>query len=137
LDRAAADHEAYAASRRRVYIGREEYIERLDAHAAGDGPPLVVLGASGGGKSALLANWTHRWSERHPAVLPGIGGGVIGYGLVVPLEVLGKDVGIQQGLGHRSEHAGRTGRAASFLIGESDNFIQQSSVFRAAKEAQT
>jgi nephrocystin-3 len=66
LDRAAADHEAYAASRRRVYIGREEYIERLDAHAAGDGPPLVVLGESGGGKSALLTNWTHRWREQHP-----------------------------------------------------------------------
>jgi nephrocystin-3 len=66
LDRAAADHEAYAASRRRVYIGRPEYIERLDAHAAGDGPPLVVVGASGGGKSALLANWTHRWREQHP-----------------------------------------------------------------------
>ena len=66
LDRAAADHEAYAASRRRVYIGRPEYIERLDAHAAGDGPPLVVLGESGVGKSALLANWTHRWSEQHP-----------------------------------------------------------------------
>jgi tetratricopeptide (TPR) repeat protein len=66
LDRAAADHEAYSASRRRVYIGRPEYIERLDAHAAGDGPPLVVLGESGGGKSALLANWTHRWREQHP-----------------------------------------------------------------------
>jgi len=66
LDRAAADHEAYAASRRRVYIGREEYVERLDAHAARDGLPLVVLGASGGGKSALLANWTHQWQERHP-----------------------------------------------------------------------
>jgi len=66
LDRAAADHEAYAASRRRVYIGREEYIKRLDAHAAGDGPPLVVLGESGGGKSALLANWTYHWSKQHP-----------------------------------------------------------------------
>ena len=65
LDRAAADHEAYAASRRRVYIGREEYIERLDTHAAGDGPPLVVLGESGGGKSALLANWTYNWSKEH------------------------------------------------------------------------
>jgi len=65
LDR-AADHEAYAASRRRVYIGRPEYIERLDAHSAGDGQPLVVLGESGGGKSALLANWTHRWREQHP-----------------------------------------------------------------------
>jgi tetratricopeptide (TPR) repeat protein len=66
LDRDAADHEAYATSRRSVYIGRKENIERLDAHAAGDGPPLVVLGESGGGKSALLANWTYRWSEEHP-----------------------------------------------------------------------
>jgi tetratricopeptide (TPR) repeat protein len=66
LDRAATDHEAYAASRRRVYIGRPEYIERLDAHGAGDGPPLMVVGESGGGKSALLSNWTHRWIEQHP-----------------------------------------------------------------------
>lgn len=65
LDRDAADHEAYAASRRAVYISRKEYIERLDAHAAGDGPPLVVLGGSGVGKSALLANWTHHWREQH------------------------------------------------------------------------
>jgi tetratricopeptide (TPR) repeat protein len=66
LDRAVADHEAYAASRRRVYIGRPAYIERLDAHAAADDPPLVVTGESGGGKSALFANWTHHWSEQHP-----------------------------------------------------------------------
>ena len=66
LDRAALDHEAYSASRRTVYIGRQEYIDRLNAHAAGDGPPLVITGESGGGKSALLANWTHTWGERHP-----------------------------------------------------------------------
>jgi len=66
LDRAALDHEAYAASRRMVYIGRDEYRSKLDAHAAADGPPLVIAGQSGGGKSALLANWTHTWSERHP-----------------------------------------------------------------------
>ena len=66
LDRAALDHEAYSASRRTVYIGRDEYIDRLDAHAAGDGPPLVIAGESGGGKSALVANWTHKWSEQHP-----------------------------------------------------------------------
>jgi hypothetical protein len=53
LDRAAAEHEAYAASRRRVYVGRPGYIKRLDAHAAGDGLPMVVMGESGGGKSAL------------------------------------------------------------------------------------
>jgi nephrocystin-3 len=66
VDRAAADHEAYAASRCRVYIRRPEYIERLDIHVADDGLPLVVLGESGGGKSALLANWTLRYRERHP-----------------------------------------------------------------------
>jgi tetratricopeptide (TPR) repeat protein len=66
LDRTALDHEAYAASRRTVYIGRDEYRSRLDAHAAADGPPLVIAGQSGGGKSALLANWTHTWSEDHP-----------------------------------------------------------------------
>jgi tetratricopeptide (TPR) repeat protein len=66
LDRAVLDHEAYSASRRTVYIGRQEYMDRLDAHAAGDGLPLVVAGESGGGKSALLANWTNNWSQHHP-----------------------------------------------------------------------
>jgi len=66
LDRAALDHEAYSASRRTVYIGRDEDMDRLNAHAAGDGPPLVIAGESGGGKSALLANWTHTWSQQHP-----------------------------------------------------------------------
>jgi tetratricopeptide (TPR) repeat protein len=66
LDRAALDHEAYSASRRTVYIGRQAYIDRLDTHAASDGPPLVIVGESGGGKSALLANWTCKWRENHP-----------------------------------------------------------------------
>jgi tetratricopeptide (TPR) repeat protein len=66
LDRMAFDHEAYAASRRVVYVSRHSYTDRLDAHAAGDGPPLVVLGESGGGKSALLANWTSKWRQEHP-----------------------------------------------------------------------
>ena len=65
VDRAAADHEAYGLNRRRLYIGRTEYFERLDAHAADEGLPLVVLGDPGSGKSALLANWTHRWREQH------------------------------------------------------------------------
>jgi len=60
LDREAADHEAHAASRAQVYVERAGYFERLDAHASGDGPPLVVLGESGLGKSALLANWALR-----------------------------------------------------------------------------
>ena len=66
LAREAAEHEAFARSRMGVYIGRQEYFDRLDAHAAGDGPPLVVLGESGSGKSALLANWLVRYREAHP-----------------------------------------------------------------------
>ena len=67
LDREAMDHEAYAQSREHVYIGRQEYFDRLDAHAAGrEDHPLVVLGESGSGKSALLANWVARYRQAHP-----------------------------------------------------------------------
>ena len=70
LDREAMDHEAYAQSRERVYIGRQEYFDRLDAHAAAnDTRPLVVLGESGSGKSALLANWVARYRQAHPDAL--------------------------------------------------------------------
>jgi len=69
LNREALDHAAYAKSRERVYIGRDEYFTRLDAHAAGDGKePLVILGESGSGKSALLANWAARYKKAHPDV---------------------------------------------------------------------
>ncbi|HJX52345.1 MAG TPA: DUF4062 domain-containing protein, partial [Polyangia bacterium] len=63
----AAEHEAWARSRQRVYVPREEYFRKLDEHAAGDGPPLVVLGESGSGKTALLANWVKHLRERGDA----------------------------------------------------------------------
>jgi tetratricopeptide (TPR) repeat protein len=70
LDREAMDHEAYARSRRRVYIGGDKYYPQLDAHVDGDGKtPLVIIGASGLGKSALLANWVERYSGGHRDVL--------------------------------------------------------------------
>jgi len=65
LDREAAEHEAFARGRAGVYVGCQSSLERLDAHGGGDGPPLVVLGESGSGKSALLANWALRWREAH------------------------------------------------------------------------
>jgi len=76
LDREANDHEVFAASRARVYIGRQEYFDRLDAHVRGDDPPLVVLGESGSGKSALLANWALRYRaslSEQPPILHFIG----------------------------------------------------------------
>ncbi|MCX5769214.1 MAG: DUF4062 domain-containing protein, partial [Candidatus Hydrogenedentes bacterium] len=66
LTREARDHEAFAEIRRRTYIGRICYFQALDRHACGDGGPLVLLGDSGGGKSALLANWLARWRIEHP-----------------------------------------------------------------------
>lgn len=66
LERERLDHEAFAEARRKVYIGRQEYFDKLDAHASSDGLPLVLLGDSGSGKSALLANWTDRYREKHP-----------------------------------------------------------------------
>ena len=66
ITREARDHEAFAETRRRTYIARPDYFEALDRHAAGDGAPLVLLGDSGSGKSALLANWLAHWHTAHP-----------------------------------------------------------------------
>jgi len=63
------DHETYAESRRtEFYVGRDAYFNQLDAFVRGgaDDSGLTVLGESGGGKSALLANWVARWREANP-----------------------------------------------------------------------
>lgn len=69
LDREGAEHDVFARSRTGVYVGRQEYFDRLNEHAAGDGLPLVVLGESGSGKSALLANWAVRYRHEHSDTL--------------------------------------------------------------------
>jgi WD40 repeat protein len=63
-------HEAFAASRSGLYIGGERYFEALHA-AMVEEPckPVLVTGASGGGKSALLANWAQRFSTAHPETI--------------------------------------------------------------------
>jgi tetratricopeptide (TPR) repeat protein len=68
LTREQAEHEAFARSRAGVYIGRKAYVDRLDAHVKGNGQPLVVIGESGSGKSALLANWALDYRAAHPDV---------------------------------------------------------------------
>jgi hypothetical protein len=58
LEREAAAHRVFATSHCRMYLGRQDYFDRLDDHAVADsGPPLVVYGAPGLGKSTLLASW--------------------------------------------------------------------------------
>jgi len=66
LEQRRIEHDAFASLRRKVYIERKDYYGRLNKHAAGDGPPLVILGESGSGKSALLANWAYTYQQEHP-----------------------------------------------------------------------
>jgi nephrocystin-3 len=66
LDQEIADHEAFAQSRATIYIKREQDFKGLDEHVRGDGPPLVLVGESGVGKSALIANWAIKYREAHP-----------------------------------------------------------------------
>ncbi|MBF8277207.1 MAG: hypothetical protein HW390_2280 [Candidatus Brocadiaceae bacterium] len=66
LERERMDHEAFAIARQKVYIGREAYFKRLNDHVTSAGLPLVVLGESGSGKSALIANWAKEYQEDHP-----------------------------------------------------------------------
>jgi nephrocystin-3 len=66
LARDARDHEAFAEIRRRTYIGRPEYFAALDSHVASEGSPLLLVGDSGSGKSALIANWVEHWRRKHP-----------------------------------------------------------------------
>lgn len=61
FDREALAHQVFRDSRIRAYVEREGLFDALDAHALGVGPQFrVVLGASGCGKSALLAAWLTR-----------------------------------------------------------------------------
>jgi hypothetical protein len=64
LQQEAAAHRTFADARARTYVGRQAHFDRLEAHFAGRGPPLVLFGEPGVGKSALLANWLrHRRGE--------------------------------------------------------------------------
>ncbi|MBI3272396.1 MAG: DUF4062 domain-containing protein [Planctomycetes bacterium] len=56
VDREAGEHEAFGRERARSFVGRAAELERLAAGLrAGGSRPLLVLGASGTGKSALVA----------------------------------------------------------------------------------
>jgi len=49
-----------------VYIKRQTDFERLTQHALSDDPPLIIVGESGCGKTALLANWAKEYQQAHP-----------------------------------------------------------------------
>ena len=80
LQREHEAHQAFAEPRCRIYIGGLDYIRQIDAFVQQQTPdragqerdvvpanvPLIILGESGSGKSALVANWTHQFQEAHP-----------------------------------------------------------------------
>ena len=66
-ERAMRQHEAYAAPRRRLYLGAQDLLTAIDQALAQGEARILIEGASGGGKSALLANWAYRHGQVHPA----------------------------------------------------------------------
>jgi nephrocystin-3 len=63
-------HEAYGGSRLGLYLGGKQYFQALDAAMIAESfKPVLITGASGGGKSALIANWSRAYSESHPDTL--------------------------------------------------------------------
>ena len=59
-------HDAYASPRRRLYLGGEKYLDQLKTWLDGDAPKIRIEGQSGGGKSALLANFINAYRKDHP-----------------------------------------------------------------------
>jgi tetratricopeptide (TPR) repeat protein len=68
LEKEALEHEHYARGKQRVYIGRQDYFDRIDRHIESSNPPLVVVGGSGAGKTALIANWSARFRNENPDI---------------------------------------------------------------------
>jgi nephrocystin-3 len=60
-------HEAYALPRRRLYLGGDRYLISLDEVVASGQQRILIGGHSGGGKSALIANWLERRRHAFPA----------------------------------------------------------------------
>jgi dienelactone hydrolase len=56
FERESMRHEAYAAPKRRLYLGGDAYIQTLNALLKQNANRILITGQSGGGKSALLAN---------------------------------------------------------------------------------
>ena len=67
FERESMRHEAYAAPRRRLYLGGDTYIHALNVSLKKNANRILITGQSGGGKSALLANALskHRGSKTH------------------------------------------------------------------------
>ena len=66
FERESIKHEAYAAPRRRLYLGGGRYVSALDNLLANGCQRILIEGQSGGGKSALIANWVDAHTKDYP-----------------------------------------------------------------------
>jgi hypothetical protein len=67
LDKEKADHEAFGQERARVFFGRETYLQRIAAYLTEKEMfSLAIFGASGSGKSALMAQALGQARQNHP-----------------------------------------------------------------------
>ncbi len=57
LDQEQFEHATFARLHSRNFVGRDAWLSRLHQHRADGGPPLVVQGEAGMGKTALMAKW--------------------------------------------------------------------------------
>ncbi|VDI38996.1 Hypothetical predicted protein [Mytilus galloprovincialis] len=58
LEQQGEAHAAFASQRCRVYIGNQNYFTEINKHRSQNiSQPFIILGESGCGKSALVANW--------------------------------------------------------------------------------
>lgn len=72
--------------------------------------------------------------ESEHAMLPCVLGGAANDSRVVPFEAFGEDVGIKKSFQHPLEGGGLARRAASFLVGDMDNFIDQRCILGTAEQ---
>ncbi len=65
-----AYHETFIERLSQHFIGREELLQQLSTYANNEGTmaPLVVVGAPGSGKSALLANFVREYRTAHSEI---------------------------------------------------------------------
>lgn len=69
IERAERLHAAFAVERRRLYIGGSKYLTDVRNWLERPRAPLLVFGTSGGGKSALLANFADTYRSNYPTDL--------------------------------------------------------------------
>ncbi|MBO1514352.1 DUF4062 domain-containing protein [Metabacillus bambusae] len=59
LERRANEHETFALTKAKFFVGREKYLEKMTEYIyKDDNSPLVITGDSGSGKSSLLSYWS-------------------------------------------------------------------------------